>query len=103
MGGGGEAGHNEDDGTLRTAFTGTTDQKGPAVRVLGASGKTAAANKALHIIDPVKPDKMLLLDFTDIVAEVTSGVHTFRKTSDLFKGVSIKCIDMSRVQCKVSQ
>lgn len=81
MGGGGEAGHNEDDETLRTAFKGTTDQKGRAGRVLGASGKTAAANKALHIMDPVKPDKMLLLDFTDIVAEVTSGVHIFTETS----------------------
>lgn len=75
MGAGGDASLAEEGKVLRTAHFADI----PPIAVGGAPGRAAdgtdaaAAGKAKQLMSAVDPEKMLLVDFNAITAEVTSG------------------------------
>ena len=70
MGAGGDASLAEEGKVLRTAHF----ADGPPIAVGAADGSdAAAAGKAKQLMSAVDPEKMLLVDFNAITAEVTSG------------------------------
>lgn len=74
MGAGGDAGLSDDGQLLRATYEGSpakAAEGAPRRRANGTDGATA--DKARQLMDAVKPEKMLLVDFKAIVAEVTSG------------------------------